>query len=578
MTTRRIMLPVLITLALATAPIRAEQPVTGRVLTADGQPAVGATVGMSWQFDSETPKGHAFKSVTTDADGQFTLEANFHFGRSEAFMAVSLDEQTGGILAVTPAEAQKGPVEIKLAPLVQVRGVVESEHPKYPVQCATAIVMLADNQTRVADAPSFSLKAGDKLPDGPARYQLRLPPGDYVFQYFEPIKPDVHLGQAKWVKLRADVPGTVKDIKAVQLSLIPRLAQREAGPLPLHIKAARGVGKDVQLAAYRGKWVVLQFWSINSAPSLLDGLPAVMDLWDDHADSRDQFAVLTVHGQGADDLDDLDRQLAPLARDAWNGRALPFPILLDDGGQTCAEFEVESLPTTVVIRPDGKVAEEGLDELRAALPAVPVAVQVARALDRPIHGAPVAGAGAGHTLSSLLETLGTGHDFAIKPDPAALQAAGVTAETRIPLTLVGAVTLRTALRLALGPLGLAAVPDAEGLVITNPPTTPASAPTPGWTTFQAGAADRLKRHLAEPITVHHEGKPLANVLDQISREVNEPIVLAPTDRRAGVINPAALVSVDADQIPLSEILRKLLTPLGLEAVIRDEVILVRQQP
>ena len=362
MTTRRSLLPTLATLALIAPAARADE-VAGRVVDADGRPAVGAVVATHWGFEAGNPKVLLDHSATTDADGQFVLDVRFARGRAEAILARGIDEQTGGIRAVTPAEAKRGPIEIKLAPLVRVRGVVESEHPKYPVDAAIVLVLLPDNVTRVADAFSFDAggKGGGREPGEPARYDLLLPPGDYLFDYYNPTVPSNHVGFGEWVKLRAEVPGLVRELRPARLPLAPHAARRVAGPPPLHVKAARGVARGVQLADYRGKWVVLDFWSVHH------GLPEAATLWDDHADARDKFAVLAIHGRGADDLADLDRQLAPLLRDARGGRALPVPILLDDDGRTFEAFELEATPSTVVIDPDGKVAPGGLADLPAAL-------------------------------------------------------------------------------------------------------------------------------------------------------------------------------------------------------------------
>ncbi len=551
-------------------------PVTGRVLTADGQPAVGAVVGTYWRFEVGSPRISILQRAVTDAAGRFRLETQFPFGHARAVLALSADEQAGGILAVSPADAARGPVEIRLGPMVRVHGSIGSESDQHPLKLATTLIMLKGPANIVA-AICYSFRA-DKLKQDPRpdpaspTCDFRLPPGDYRLNFFEPTEPTSHLTGAANLTVRADQPDRDLELKPVKLPLTPLAKKGDNLPPPLQIKAARGVPADVKLTDLRGKWVVLEFWATWCGPCVGDGLPELMNLADDHPESRDRFVVLAVHGKGADDFADLDRKLVPIIRDIWNGRDLPFPIVIDDDGKTFEAYGIQSIPATFVINPEGKIAPGGVDEMLEAFPAVPLALQVSRALDRPIPTQLVAGAGEGLKISMILEELTSGHEFKIEPDPAAWQAAGITAETRVAISLIGSVTLRTALKLVFEPLGLAAIPGPTGLLITRPPTTPPPPPTAASTTWHTRSAERLQRRLDEPMTYHASTRPLADLIDQISREINEAIVLDPTQRRAGTIDPRTPVTIAATEIPLGQVLETLLGPLGLEAVIRDEVI------
>ncbi len=84
-------------------------------------------------------------------------------------------------------------------------------------------------------------------------------------------------------------------------------------------------------------------------------LPALMELQERFADRRDDFAILAFHDDTVKSFAELDPKLEQLERDLWNGRKLPFPILLDASRETIATYGIRSFPTTVAIGPDGHI-------------------------------------------------------------------------------------------------------------------------------------------------------------------------------------------------------------------------------
>ena len=88
-----------------------------------------------------------------------------------------------------------------------------------------------------------------------------------------------------------------------------------------------------------------------------------MDLYARHADQRDRFEILALHDTGAKTFAELDPQLAKLQADAWDGRTLPFPILLDSTGESLKNFGIEAFPTEVLIDPEGNVVRGGSADL-----------------------------------------------------------------------------------------------------------------------------------------------------------------------------------------------------------------------
>ena len=93
--TRRIGLSTLAFLTILAASGRAtgQDKVTGRVVTADGKPAAGAVVGTHWTYAVGDPRVSIADDVVADADGRFTLETRFPFGRSRPILALAADEQ-----------------------------------------------------------------------------------------------------------------------------------------------------------------------------------------------------------------------------------------------------------------------------------------------------------------------------------------------------------------------------------------------------------------------------------------------------------------------------------------------------
>jgi hypothetical protein len=251
----------------------------------------------------------------------------------------------------------------------------------------------------------------------------------------------------------------------------------------------------------------------------------------------------------------------------WRGRDLPFPILLDATGKTIKAYGVRAFPTTILIDPEGRlVGEAGEKELEAKLPPLSAPVRVARGLDRNVPFSlddP--------TLDQAVKTLSRAGRVDIRLDAAALRAAGVTPETRVPFKMAGMVSLRSALDLVLDPLGLGYRPDGKGLVIVarkagGPPEPPSE--------VQKTSARRIEKALDQKVSFAFKGSPLAEVAQFFEARTQENFVLDPAARKAGTLNPKAPVKGAAKGVPLREGLRRLLDPLGLTFVVRDEVVVV----
>lgn len=99
-------------------------------------------------------------------------------------------------------------------------------------------------------------------------------------------------------------------------------------------------GKQFRLSDYRGKTVVLNFWAFwcdtwkAETPSLNELAGRQQDMG---------FTLLAASVDGTR-LSEFQRRTA-----------VPFPVLMDVGGQVTARYRVRHVPTVVIIGPDGVV-------------------------------------------------------------------------------------------------------------------------------------------------------------------------------------------------------------------------------
>ena len=93
-----------------------------------------------------------------------------------------------------------------------------------------------------------------------------------------------------------------------------------------------------------------------------------MKLYEKYESVRDRFEVLAFHDDKAKTFEELDEKLAAVSEKRWEGRTLPFPILLDATGLTVDAFGIRGFPTNVLIDPEGRVVRGNAEEtLRSVL-------------------------------------------------------------------------------------------------------------------------------------------------------------------------------------------------------------------
>jgi len=170
--------------------------------------------------------------------------------------------------------------------------------------------------------------------------------------------------------IRIEVPAGLGDLdvgtlnvvlrESLELLAYPRLYGKPAPELS--ITDARGVPKSVQLADYRGKWVLLDFWELSCVPCIKEGLPGLTKFYEEHAADRDRFEILAICGnwnQEVKTIEEFDRLAEPIVEKIWGGKQLPFPVLIDGEEQTFQNYGIEGVPVVLLIDPEGNVVKEG---------------------------------------------------------------------------------------------------------------------------------------------------------------------------------------------------------------------------
>jgi hypothetical protein len=229
-----------IILGLMTLAARAQEEVkvTGRVVDADGKPVAGAEVAAIWNAEKE--KMTPYKGAVSDNAGRFTQTLTFYGPGTQGLLALDKDRKRGGLLLVENQAAKK-PVEIKLVPLVHVHGKFFCKELNKRPTWTNVYVM--SGRTRFLSCSSTE-----------AKFSFDLPPGTYQFWGYGTDIQNVK----KDITLQADKPDLDMGTLDVPATVIAR--HKGKAPPPWHVTDARGVQKDVKIADFKGKWVLVEFW------------------------------------------------------------------------------------------------------------------------------------------------------------------------------------------------------------------------------------------------------------------------------------------------------------------------------
>ncbi|MCZ6690316.1 MAG: carboxypeptidase regulatory-like domain-containing protein [Planctomycetota bacterium] len=219
----------------ATSAQAQEGTITGTVVDGSGKPLEGASVATIWL------EGRPAGGATTDADGKFTLQTRTS-SRAVAVLVMDEDCKRGVVSRYDPGSFDEERT-LELKRLVKVHGKFTS--------------------TRLGEAPSWTNVYANLMPERirvgryssrEAEFSFLLPPGDYQFHmYGTDVKKQYILRSIEGNEGVIDL-GTI-DLDATEIAKM--YGKR---PPVWTVTDARAVDKKIQLSAYKGKYVLLEFW------------------------------------------------------------------------------------------------------------------------------------------------------------------------------------------------------------------------------------------------------------------------------------------------------------------------------
>jgi hypothetical protein len=235
---KRLIAVTLVLLGLAGPAAADEMVIRGKVVDVAGKPAAGVELATFWIARDGAMT--AYQGVTSGADGGFSLKAQF-YGRPVAVLGLDKERKTGGLIEVkTPADAKD--VTLDLQPLVRVKGdfFCKELNSRPPW---TNVYMITAGGARPLQCDSQQ-----------AKFSFLLPPGTYKFNGYGSDVQDHN----RELKLSKDQPEI--DLKTIDLAATPIARSKGKAPPAWNVTDARGVKKDVTLADFKGKWVMVEFW------------------------------------------------------------------------------------------------------------------------------------------------------------------------------------------------------------------------------------------------------------------------------------------------------------------------------
>jgi RNA polymerase sigma factor (sigma-70 family) len=325
----------------------------GRLVMAE--PADAAQTGFAWAHQ---------------ADGRLRLVQNSDAGSGDYLGATLTWAGTGP--APKPPVARRGlaarPPAAVPVPRCRVTGRLEStEYRKMGGTLDRAIVTVLRGSTglnRFVD-PDTRKEAHSNSPRG--TFAFELPPGDYRVQCTGVgSRGATFLPTYKTFTVQAGAK--TLDVGAIDLpaSKVTRLFGQ---PAPELLGVAAWKNTDtLTLKSLRGQVVVIDFWSY-ACSICHHHKPDLIRLAERYKGKG--LVVLTMHDNSVSSIEEMDREMESVVKNAWRGKPLGLPIGLDGKGADSVfqAFGVFAVPTVLLIDADGKVvrrfAHAGAPDLEA---------------------------------------------------------------------------------------------------------------------------------------------------------------------------------------------------------------------
>lgn len=237
----------LLIVAMAALPAAAQEiTLRGKIVDVDGKPAAGIEVANFWIGKRDflgfgkgiTMTAHG--SAVTDSDGKFAVKVPGWL-TEPALLAVSADRKTGAMASVKAKETTDVPT-MTLKPLVKVTGNFDSKELGHKPPW-TNVYINTMQSSRLVQSDSRR-----------ADFAFLLPPGKYKF--------DGYGSDVKSARREIEVPADKPELDLGTIDLPATEIAKHVGKAPpaWHVTDARGAKKEVTLADYKGKWVMIEFW------------------------------------------------------------------------------------------------------------------------------------------------------------------------------------------------------------------------------------------------------------------------------------------------------------------------------
>ncbi|HTM56096.1 MAG TPA: TlpA disulfide reductase family protein [Pirellulales bacterium] len=313
----------------------------------------------------------------TDAKGEFHFEVPDYL---HTLMVMDTERIRGG-LATLPKDPSTAPVEVRLAPMTRVRASFEGPGAGETPSWTHTYIQTPYDPTRPLDVTRLVGCSSDY-----AKLLVSLPPGRYFIDAYNrgETSPTARLSNKEFV-----VSAGQKELDLGVLQM-PAAKDRDArfreskaagrwGDYKKHYgrkppawfaNEARGISKDVSVADFKGRWVLIEFWNMNCAPCLKRSLPELMKFYETHSGQRDKFEIVSIFLDPDEEyasLADVDRAIEPIVEHVWGGKTIQFPILLDSSFRTWESFGLPGMGTIVLIDPQGNLVPGSLPELAKQL-------------------------------------------------------------------------------------------------------------------------------------------------------------------------------------------------------------------
>lgn len=212
--------------------------IAGKVVDADGRPVKGVDVAPVWVF--EGAGAVPMEGVVTAEDGSFRITVQTW---GDPWFLTAMDGSRGrAAFARGGPAAPKEPLLLTLAPSMRVHGTISCKDLGAGTDWTMVYAESGDGKDRLGQCESVE-----------GRFSLVLPAAPWTLNMYG---TDL---DHRFVQVAAK-PGADVDLGAVGLEATV-LARHHGKPLPpWTVTEARGAKKDVQLADFRGKWLLVEFW------------------------------------------------------------------------------------------------------------------------------------------------------------------------------------------------------------------------------------------------------------------------------------------------------------------------------